>query len=163
MFKRHLNLRALKNAPRLMLEVFVLAALLLSGVAGRPALAEGRTDSLAGVAASAPLNQGGPDDTVDAQVPSTAEWTSCVPVQVLVRTERIHVKCAAAVSGGIVFFAVGPQDAAHAARVLSLLTTAQVAGRTLSILYDPADDQSGTQIGCAPSNCRLILAVGFGQ
>ena len=64
--------------------------------------------------------------------------------------------------GGIFFFAVSTQDAQFAARVLSVITTAQVAGRTLTILYDPAD-LSGAAIGCQNNDCRLIRAVGFGQ
>jgi hypothetical protein len=91
-------------------------------------------------------------------------WVSCTPVEVAVYTAgsaRLHVRCAAAV-GGISFFALSTADASVAARVLSVLSTAQVAGRTLSILYDPAD-LSGGQIGCATNDCRLIRAVAFGQ
>ncbi|MGH7601479.1 MAG: hypothetical protein ACREOI_34400 [bacterium] len=90
-----------------------------------------------------------------------ATWTKCTPVEVMIFKPRIHVRCAAAV-GGIAFFAAPTAEAQHAARILSLLSTAQVAGRTLSIQYDPAD-QSGTSIGCQTSDCRLIQAVGFGQ
>lgn len=88
---------------------------------------------------------------------------SCVPVQVVVFTTapRMHVRCAAAV-GGIVYFAQSTSNSALAARVLSLLTTAQVAGRTLVIRYDPADT-SGASIGCLVGDCRLIQAVGFGK
>ena len=88
-------------------------------------------------------------------------FVSCTPVQVMTYQGRVHVRCSAAV-GGIVFFAVSTQDTAFAARVLSLLTTAQVAGRTITILFDPAD-LSGAAIGCQNSDCRLIRAVGFGQ
>jgi len=88
---------------------------------------------------------------------------SCVPTQVVVFTTapRFHVKCAAAV-GGISYFALSTADSAQAGRVLSILTTAQVAGRTLVIRYDPAD-QSGASIGCQVNDCRLIQAAGFGQ
>jgi hypothetical protein len=88
---------------------------------------------------------------------------SCVPVQVVVFTTapRMHVRCASAV-GGIVYFAQSTSNSSLAARVLSLLTTAQVAGRTLVIRYDPADT-SGAAIGCLISDCRLIQAVGFGR
>ena len=88
-------------------------------------------------------------------------FISCTPVQVMTFPERVHVRCAAAV-GGISFFAVSTKDAAYAARVLSVISTAQVAGRTLTILYDPAD-LSGAAIGCQNTDCRLILGVGFGQ
>jgi len=88
-------------------------------------------------------------------------FVSCTPVQVMTFQGRIHVRCAASI-GGIFFFAVSTQDAQFAARVLSVITTAQVAGRTLTILYDPAD-LSGAAIGCQNNDCRLIRAVGFGQ
>jgi hypothetical protein len=88
-------------------------------------------------------------------------WINCTPVQVAAYQQRLHVRCAAAV-GGISFFALGTQDAANASRVLAVLTAAQVAGRTLNILYDPAD-QSGAAIGCLTSDCRLIHAAGFGR
>jgi hypothetical protein len=88
-------------------------------------------------------------------------WTSCTPTEIVTYQQRLHVRCAAAV-GGISFFAVGTQDTAYAARVLSVITAAQVAGRTLTILFDPAD-QSGTAIGCLATDCRLIRAVGFGR
>ena len=88
-------------------------------------------------------------------------FVSCTPVQIMTYQVRVHVKCAAAI-GGVVFFAVSTQDSAHAARVLSVITAAQVAGRTPTILYDPAD-LSGAAIGCQTNDCRLIRAVGFGQ
>jgi len=88
-------------------------------------------------------------------------WISCTPVQIVTYQLRLHVRCAAAV-GGVSFFAAGTQDSAFAARVLSVITAAQVAGRTLTILFDPAD-QSGASIGCLTTDCRLIRAVGFGQ
>ena len=87
-------------------------------------------------------------------------WTSCTPVGIATYQTRVHVRCAAAV-GGITFFAAATQDAAYAARVLSVVTAAQVAGRTLNILFDPAD-QSGAAIGCLTTDCRLIRAAGFG-
>jgi len=88
---------------------------------------------------------------------------SCVPVQVavFVKASRIHVRCAAAV-GGISYFAIATNDAPLAARVLSILTTSQVAGRTIGIRYDPAD-LSGGPIGCQTNDCRLIIEVWFGQ
>jgi hypothetical protein len=88
-------------------------------------------------------------------------WISCVPIEIATYAVRVHVRCAASV-GGISFFAVSTQDAAYAARVLSVVTAAQVAGRTLSILNDPAD-LSGSAIGCQNADCRLIHAVGFGR
>lgn len=88
-------------------------------------------------------------------------WVSCTPVSIVTYQVRVHVRCAAPV-GGILFFAVSTQNSAFAARVLSVIATAQVAGRTLSILYEPTD-LSGAAIGCQTNDCRLIRAVGFGQ
>jgi hypothetical protein len=70
------------------------------------------------------------------------------------------VRCTAAVGGGIVYFAYATADAPAAARVLSVLSTAHVAGRTLGITYE-AGDTSGTAIGCLANDCRLILGVWF--
>jgi hypothetical protein len=95
------------------------------------------------------------------RVHAAPTWTSCTPVQIVTYTSRVHVRCAAAV-GGITFFATSTENAANAARMLSVITSAQIAGRTLTILYDPAD-MSGAAIGCLASDCRLIQAVGFGQ
>lgn len=95
------------------------------------------------------------------EAPAASVWISCTPVSVMTYTGRVHVKCSAAV-GGISYFAASTADASNAARVLSVISTAQVAGRTLSILYDPADT-SGTAISCQAADCRLIQAVGFGQ
>jgi len=90
-----------------------------------------------------------------------AVWTTCTPENIAAYTTRIHVKCATAV-GGIYWFAVSVDNAAFAARTLSVLSTAQVAGRTLSILYEP-DDTSNLPPGCSASDCRAILAASFGQ
>lgn len=86
---------------------------------------------------------------------------SCVPVQVSVFPGRIHVRCSAAV-GGISYFAIPASDGEYLNRALSLLTTAQVAGRTLTIRYDPADT-SGASYGCQSNDCRPIQSVAFGQ
>src|SRR5215831_11996180 len=57
-----------------------------------------------------------------------AIWTSCTPIEVMTFTQapRIHVRCAQAVNG-IRFFAARTADASSAARVLTIITTAQVA------------------------------------
>lgn len=127
-------LPSLKRATWLLVGAIIAALLLLSLSAQRPASA---------APAAAPT------------------WSSCTPIEVMTFPNRIHIRCATAVSG-IIFFAVGTSDAPNAARVLSILTTAQVAGRTLTILYEP-NDLSGASIGCQNNNCRLIRAVGFGQ
>jgi citrate lyase alpha subunit len=92
-----------------------------------------------------------------AQAASTG--ITCTPTESMTYSARIHVKCASAV-GGIIYFALGTHDEAAAARALSVINTALVAGRSLAVLYDPADT-SGTTIGCLASDCRLIQAVGI--
>ena len=88
---------------------------------------------------------------------------ACTPDEVVVFTTapRLHVRCAAPV-GNIRYFALATTDQAQAARVLSVINTALVAGRTLSIRYDPVD-LSGASIGCLNSDCRLIRSIGFGK
>jgi hypothetical protein len=86
-------------------------------------------------------------------------WISCTPVQSMAYSSRIHVKCSASV-GGIYYFAASTSNADNAARMLSTINAGLVSGRTLSILYDPAD-LSGSSIGCSNSDCRLIQAVGI--
>ena len=93
--------------------------------------------------------------------PEGETWIACVPIGVANFHNRVHVQCAAPV-GNISYFAAPTNNPAHVARVLSTISAAQVAGRTLDILYDP-DDTSGTSVGCLAADCRLIVAVGFGQ
>lgn len=95
------------------------------------------------------------------QATATSTWVTCVPIQIVTYAVRVHVRCQTAISG-VSFFAAPTSDGANVARVLSVITAAQVAGRTLDVLYDPADT-SGTAIGCLAADCRLIQAVGFGQ
>jgi hypothetical protein len=87
----------------------------------------------------------------------------CTPNQVVVFTEepRQHVRCQESFAG-VVYFATPTTDAAQAARILSLIQTALVAGRTLVIRYDP-NDLSGAALGCSTQDCRLIRAIGFGK
>lgn len=122
-------------------------------------------------ASASPLSPGQADNSLVAlnsgvlpAVPALgATWVSCTPTEVMVYTAspRLHVRCAQAV-GNIRYFAVSTSDAANASRVLSTISTATVAGRTLTILYDP-NDKSGASLGCQENDCRLIKAVGFGQ
>jgi hypothetical protein len=95
-------------------------------------------------------------------------WTApvevfCTPNQVVVLTEapRLQVRCDESF-GGVVYFAAPTADAAQAGRVLSVIQTALVAGRTLIVNYEPAD-LSGSVIGCQSKDCRLIRQIGFGK
>ncbi|GAB4534559.1 MAG: hypothetical protein Fur0018_24470 [Anaerolineales bacterium] len=94
---------------------------------------------------------------LEVEAPEGSTWVTCTPNNVAVFSERIHVKCNESYSG-VRYFAYPTTNAAATARFLSLLTSAQVAGHTLSILYNPADT-SGTAYGCAASDCRPFQAV----
>ncbi len=85
-------------------------------------------------------------------------WSDCVPVLVGTFANRVHVKCAASVSGGIFWFAVDQSNAAFANRFMSVASTALVAGRTLTINYDTAD-KSGAAFGCNPDDCRKAFGI----
>jgi hypothetical protein len=94
-----------------------------------------------------------------ASVASAAEvWSDCVPTAVATYQGRVHVRCAASVGGGIIYFAVQTTDAAYAARFVSVASSALVAGRTLKVLYDPAD-LTGGSFGCATGDCRRAHAL----
>ena len=106
---------------------------------------------------SAPVAQDPDTNPMDPAAPEASTWVTCTPNQVAAYSSRIHVRCNESYSG-IRYFAYPTTNAAAVARYLSLLTSAQVAGHTLSILYDPADT-SGTAYGCAASDCRPLQAV----
>lgn len=95
-------------------------------------------------------------DTASALAP--AAWYTCTPAQVGAFKNGIHVKCTAAASGGIWYFAYPTSDTANASRFLSLLSTALVAGKQVTIQYDPADT-SGAAYGCLVSDCRAFSGV----
>jgi len=81
---------------------------------------------------------------------------TCTPTNVANFTARVHVRCAAAAPGNIVYFAAcSAQDSTAASRYLSLFTTAFVMGKSLRIYYTPSDT-SGTACGCQVSDCRVI-------
>ena len=90
---------------------------------------------------------------------SAAEtWTDCVPAGVATFSNRVHVRCSAAVGGGILYFAMQTNDSAAAARFVSVASSALIAGRTLKIQYDPAD-LTGGAFGCATGDCRRARAL----
>jgi len=86
-----------------------------------------------------------------------AVWHMCNPVNVATYTTRVHIKCDVP-ANGIWYFAAPTSNSKHAARVLSLLLTAQAVGSQVSVLYDP-EDTSGTAYGCDAADCRPIIAV----
>ena len=107
--------------------------------------------------APAPAAQAPDNNPADLAAPNAATWVTCTPNNVAAFSNRIHVRCNESYSG-IRYFAYPTTNAAAAARYLSLLASAQVAGHTLSILYDPADT-SGPAYGCLAGDCRPIQGV----
>ena len=107
--------------------------------------------------APAPAVQVPKNTPTDLVAPDASTWVTCTPNQVAAYQNRIHVRCNESYSG-IHYFAYPTTNAAAAARYLSLLASAQVAGHTLSILYDPADT-SGPAYGCLAGDCRPIQGV----
>ena len=79
----------------------------------------------------------------------------------LTEAPRLQVRCDESFSG-VVYFAAPTADPAQASRILSVIQTALVAGRTLIVNYEPAD-VSGAGIGCQSTDCRLIRRIGFGK
>lgn len=156
------NVQNVRDGALVLLGILVLSSLIYDRVAARPQQMQGvAQEEMANAAPEA--SQDEQTSAVDAAAPEDLTWVSCTPDEVMAYTdsERIHVLCAESFNG-VRYFALGTEDAASVARILSVLTTAQVAGRTLSILYD-TDDVSGEAIGCNPADCRLILGAGFGQ
>jgi|ERR1043165_3995418 hypothetical protein len=95
-----------------------------------------------------------------------AEFTShdCViaEIQLVVTSTagpRVAVRCTAAAPGGISWFAYNMQaNPDRAKMVLSLLSTAQAAGRNVAIAYE-STDTSGNAWGCLVADCRSIMQV----
>ena len=85
---------------------------------------------------------------------------TCNPDDVSVYpNSRIHVHCSPGDNFlGVDYFALGVADAAEANRVLSVILSALVGRKQLTIFYDSAD-HSGASFGCDPSNCRAIQGV----
>lgn len=164
MLRQKANVQNARDGALVLLGLLVLLSLIYERAAARPQVQGVAQEELADAAAAPVGAEEVRSSTVETSAPAEATWVTCTPVEVMVYTtnsERIHVLCAESYNG-IRYFAHGTEDAALSARVLSVITTAQVAGRTLSIRYD-TDDVSGESIGCIPADCRLILAAGFGQ
>jgi hypothetical protein len=124
--------------------VFVLTALMLGSLLG------GSIPSQASDTAQI--------DEADPAGAAPAAYYSCTPVRVAVFTNRVHVRCAAAAPGGIVFFAVSTTDSASASRFLSVFSTALATGRQINVSYD-ANDTSGQAWGCLSADCRIATGA----
>jgi hypothetical protein len=118
---------------------------------------------LMGAAAASPpaSAEGAPAQTTDVQVdpldPSAIKWYTCTPANVATYLNRVHVMCTVP-DGAIWYFAAPTSDYKNAARVLSLLLTAEATGKSVTVLYDTLDT-SGTAYDCLEADCRPILAV----
>lgn len=93
-----------------------------------------------------------------ARATKSATWSLCTPARVGVFNNRVHVRCTVA-NAGILYYAFPTKDQAAVARVLAILNSAILTGRSLYIFNDPADTTSGPPISCQASDCRLILAL----
>jgi len=82
----------------------------------------------------------------------------CKPVETMSFSTRVHVKCEVPVDGVFLFFAASTEDARFASRMLNLSMVGQVAEKTLSIIFNPAD-QSGVAFGCLAHDCRIARAI----
>jgi hypothetical protein len=121
----------------------------LSGVVGRllPAAAPQPVQAQAGEPQTALLlSPDSPDDVYD-----------CIPFNVGVFSNRVHVRCTVAAPGGVYYFAAPTSDSKYAARVLSLMLTAKATGKTVRFYYNPSD--SGASYGCSYSDCRPFWGI----
>src|SRR2546423_3272172 len=96
--------------------------------------------------------------TITAASAAAAVWVDCTPANVASFANRVHVKCSASFGGGVQYFAVASTDTAYANRFQSLASSALVAGRTVSIFYEPADI-TGAAWGCQANDCRRALGI----
>ncbi len=72
---------------------------------------------------------------------------------------RVAVQCQAPAAGGIYWFAYRISDGPDLAKmILSMLSTAKVAGRTVRIGYE-STNTSGGAWGCNTGDCRIIMKL----
>jgi len=93
---------------------------------------------------------------------SPLRWFRCQPLGVLTTGSRIHVRCGQTVredQDDIAYFAFPTFKPDEAERVLSVLLTAQVAGRAINVRYHSGREELARQIGCLFEDCRLLVAV----
>lgn len=91
---------------------------------------------------------------------------TCTPIGVAAFTTRVHVHCATPFTytpaGGtpvnIYWFAFSNRDSATASRMLSLATSAQLAGKTV-LIYFTKEDLSGESWGCQTGDCRVMWGM----
>lgn len=128
--------------------VALLVAALLLGIVLGPWL----VGSLSGVALSEEV-AAVPAQEVE---PAAPAGHICNISEVGIFDNRIHIRCytGGEPGGAITYFAAPTSDTQRAARLLSMMLTADAAGKRLFVAYDTA--ASGAAFSCAVSNCRPI-------
>lgn len=92
---------------------------------------------------------------------------TCIPVDVTVFGDRVHIRCTAAASNGasnvIFFFAISTADQVVADRFISLGMSALTAQRPLNMRYDTDATKRGfsNATGCLAASCRIPLWFGL--
>jgi hypothetical protein len=84
-------------------------------------------------------------------------WRTCTPTSTATYAGRVHVRCSQSYAG-IQYFAVRTTNPEEAARFLSTVNAALLAGSNVSVLYNTTDT-SGNAWGCNQSNCRRAKGV----
>jgi hypothetical protein len=98
---------------------------------------------------------------------SKSHVCNIITVDVMVNLPRVLIKCDAAAPGAggksITYFAINRSAAPEAARmILSLATSAKIAGRSVLITYNTDETTSNEWgMGCNPDDCRPILKLGL--
>src|ERR1700690_4257474 len=83
----------------------------------------------------------------------------CKPVEAATFTDRVHVKCEAAVDGQFLYFAASTSaDPKFAARALSVIEAGQLGGKYILVLFDP-NDKTGPGFGCLIPDCRPMTGA----
>ncbi len=92
-------------------------------------------------------------------LPPALASAQCTPAEVTVfaKSPRVEVKCAKA-TNGIILFDLPTSDSNLAQRVLTVLMTAVTDKKNLRITYDD-NDTSGQALGCAKTDCRMIIEI----
>ncbi len=93
-------------------------------------------------------------------LPARAASAACTPTEVVVFSNRVHVRCFAD-RDGIRFFAVPTANEELAHRVETFGIAAIGFAKALHIEFDPRDETSGPAFGCRPHDCRPIEAIGI--
>jgi hypothetical protein len=93
-----------------------------------------------------------------ASVPAMADEHQCLASQVLVFSNRVHVKCSNPVNS-IAYFALPLTDATLVDRFLRIANAALLSEKKMWVGYT-ANDTSGTAFGCLAGDCRKLTYFG---